>query len=218
MADAKRISICELVEWAFSVEHAELILPSDHDPAVRGAGLSMEYILIERAKLGASIDTSRGRSEPHFDAEIVAGSLSKMAREHGVQQVLTVWQSAKSGLAPDWMEGAVPRLEPIEWKAANQTGRQGRTAVVDVMFEPISVPHPKNPAKRITRQKKIEIRWTPCHWVPDPQEITSARAEYQSWASMMMLLRADLVLGGLLRAHVLTAELPPLAPWKARAV
>ena len=55
----REVSVLELLEWAFAVEHAELSDPDELVPVASGAG--MEWRLMQQARLGCRVDGG-GRS------------------------------------------------------------------------------------------------------------------------------------------------------------
>ena len=54
----REMSVLEALEWAFAREKVRLDLPDPRSVEERGYGFGMEYVLLERAKLGGvKIDT-----------------------------------------------------------------------------------------------------------------------------------------------------------------
>ena len=121
-----------------------LDLPDPRSAEERGYGFGMEYVLLERARLGGvKIDTSIGRSAPHDDAEIIAAVLANLPDlVGGTRMAVCIAELARAGLQPDWRPDAEPRLEPVE---RNRKG-QANTEVCDVLH----VPRPMRNGRRGT--------------------------------------------------------------------
>jgi len=216
MAVADRtLSIQQALEWAFRDECASLDLPDRRPAEERGFGFGMEYVLIQRARLGANIDTFRGRSDPHEDAEVIAATLAGLPHDLGGKRA-AIWlaELARSGLTPDWMPGARPRFGPREWRKTPAGEHVGKSEIHHLHAEKVRMPHPRNPARTITTTKRTEVRWTPCTWDPHPQEIESARASYSQWWDALDYTRDALNEGGMLRDVTLTRQMPPRRPWE----
>lgn len=218
MARAKRyLPVQVFLEWAFQKECAQLELPDRRDHSERGFGFGMEHVLIERAKLGGvQIDGGGPRlKSSHEDAEVAAAAVSNLSREFGGRAMaVKIAELSRAGLTPDWLPGQEPKIEPLDWHARSNGQWQGKTEKCGVWMEPFYQPHPKNPAKRIKRHRRHEIRWTPITFVVTPQQIESAHEEYSRWRRAMQEIRDNLQAGGMLREHEITKVLPPDCPWK----
>lgn len=205
-----RLPVRQLLEWAFGREYAQLNLPDTRD---HGTGFGVEYVLMQRAKLGVTIDAGRGGSDPHEDAEAVAGVVSRLDRPRAV----LVAQVARSGIEPDWMEGAVPKIAPAAWLYNRHLGRRmGQQQKVGVYVETIKVRHPKNPRKFIRKSKHHDVMWVPTTWVLHPETIRAAREEYAAWASALREIHAGLQEVPM-RRYAVTDQLPVVRPWETRA-
>lgn len=209
-----KMSVEQALQWAFIDECADLSLTDVRDVEDRGFGFGTEYVLLERMRLGGmSIDTSRGKSSPHDDAELIAAALSRLENEPGGRaKAVAVASFARAGICPDWMPGAVPRLVPIAWKAANGKPPRARTEVLRVWHREKTTRHPRNPARTVVRSVKIVEEWCPCTWAPAPSQIAHARAVYSEWRAVLRSVRDELQRMPLRRV-VVTSELPPAAPW-----
>lgn len=123
-AQKREVGIWDLLVWAFQVERVSI----DFDELARVAGerpgVSMEYLMMQRAHLGCQVDGG-GRSEPHPDADLVASALSCLPEGCGGRR-MAVWiaELARHGHWPDWGEGMVARCEPVAWRACKH-GRYG---------------------------------------------------------------------------------------------
>lgn len=215
--DKRRLSVSEALHWAFAVERASLDLIDMREIEDRGFGFGTEYVLLQRLKLGGvKIDTSPGRSFPHDDADLISASVAKLEKlRHGRSLAIAVAVYARSLSTPDWMPGAVPKIEPREWRKGNHLGRSSKTEVLRTSFYWIEIPHPKNPKRVMRRKVKIVEEWCPCTWNPSLQQIESARAEYQEWWRALDLVRIDLQRTALETIEI-TDAMPPRAPWASR--
>lgn len=200
----REVSVRQVLEWAFGVEHARI----ETDPlarlgAVPASSVGMEYVLMQRARLGGvRIDTSIGVSQPHEDAEVVASVVERLAPEHGgMGMALRIAELARAGMAPDWMPDARPRLVPANWRGTKH-GQFAATEVAEVV-------------EHVHRGRRLrrEVRYCPCSWSPTADQISAARRDYLAWWSALLWLRQDLKLIGL-RDHVVTDVMPRLAPWQ----
>ena len=52
----RALGVQAILEWAFRVEKAQLELPVRRDIDEEGFGFGMEYVLIQRARLGCKVD------------------------------------------------------------------------------------------------------------------------------------------------------------------
>lgn len=219
--DARRTALGPMpvqaaLEWAFRREAAQLELPERRSIEERGSGFGMEYVLMERARLGnVRIDTSIGTSEPHEDAETIAAIVSNLPDDlGGLRQAIRVSELARAGLQPDWMPGAVPRWQPMEWRRDSTSGHEeGRAEVCGQWVEHFEIAHPKNPAKLIRRTRRHDLRWVPCRLHPTPGAIARARANYQDWWFSLSHIRRALKGCGMLREVSVTEVMPELQPW-----
>ena len=212
----RRLPVQQALEWAFRAEKVQLEWPDDTPAETRGIGFGMEYVLLERARLGGvRIDTSHGRSYPHEDAETIAAALVNLPRELGGRRMAgIVAECARTGLTPDWMPGAQPQAMPVEWCKPKGVPR-GKTELLRTEVEHFEVPHPKNPARRIRRRRKVEIRWTPIRFEPHPDQIADARRGYARWWAALDHLRASLAEAPLRKIEI-SGHMPPRTPWLTR--
>ena len=137
-AKVKRaLGVQAVLEWAFRVEKAQLELPVRRDIDEEGFGFGMEYVLIQRARLGCKEDGGghKSQSYTHADAEIVAATLAGMPdRLGGKRMAIYLAELARAGMTPDWLPGMVPRCVPVETKS-NQHGVRSTTIVIGI--EPV---------------------------------------------------------------------------------
>lgn len=202
---AKRaLGVQAILEWAFRVEKAQLELPVRRDIDEEGFGFGMEYVLIQRARLGCKVDGGQHKmgSYTHADAEVVAATLAGMPDSLGGKRMaIRVAELARAGMTPNWMPGAVPRCVPVDIKR-NRHGDRAVSVVVGT--------------ERILIRGKwrtIEVRACPVTWRPHPEQITSARRGYEDWWQALDWVRDGLVAGGMLREIEVTAVMPKVRPW-----
>ena len=128
----RALGVQAMLEWAFRVEQAQLELPVRRGIDEEGFGFGMEYVLIQRARLGCKVDGGghKSQSSTHEDAEIVAATLAGMPDSLGGKRMaIYVAELARGGMTPDWLPGAVPRCVPAETKT-NQHGERASTIIV----------------------------------------------------------------------------------------
>ncbi|MFQ6553409.1 hypothetical protein AAD018_013815 [Aestuariibius insulae] len=204
------MSAIEALEWAFGREKVGLDLPDPRSPEERGSGFGMEHVLLERARLGGvRIDTSIGRSSAHEDAEVIAAVLSALPQAVGGKRMaIRIAELARAGRRPDWMPDAQPRLEPL---ALN-----GRGSAKTEICEILRVKRRVRTGARGDRwfNRKVEVRWCPCRWVPDQAQISTARSAYVRWWIALDRFRVDLIGKGMLRSVVIAPDMPPSSPWR----
>ena len=203
---AKRaLGVQAILEWAFRVEKAQLELPQRRDVDGESRGFGMEYVLIQRARLGCKVDGGghKSQSYTHEDAEIVAATLAGMPDSLGGKRMATyVAELARAGMTPDWLPGVVPRCVPVETKR-NQLSERSTTIVVGV--------------ERVLhrgRWRSVEILACPVTWRPHPEQIASTGRGYEDWWQALDWVRDGLVVGGMLRDMEVTAAMPKVRPWR----
>ena len=194
-----RAGVWDVLQWAFGRERVSIDF-EDHlgepPPAV-----GMEYILMEQAKLETRVDGG-GRTPAYPDADVVAATLAVLPEAFGGRRMaLWIAELARVGQVPDWMEGARPRIEPVEW-GMNQFGRYGKTEVCARV-------------ERILRGRRRveEIRWCPVRYRATPDEIRAARRNYGEWWLALLALQINLREGFGLTGFELTSDMPPATPW-----
>jgi len=211
----RAMSVQRALEWAFRVAHAELDLPdrpgrgADH---ARGTGFGMEYILLQRARLGCRVDGGQHKlgSYIHPDAEVIAATVAGMPDDLGGKgMAIRVTELARAGLTPNWMPGAVPRCVPV----ATITNQHGTVATTEVVgTERIRARGRKS---RMT-WKTVDVLACPVTWRPHPEQIAAARRDYDDWWHALGWVRDGLIAGGMLREVAVTAVMPKVRPWEAR--
>ena len=200
----RALGVQAILEWAFRVEKAQVELPPPADVGEETNGFGLEYVLIQRARLGCQVDGGRYKtgSYTHEDAEVVAATLAGMPDALGGKRMaIRVAELARAGLTPDWMPGAVPRCVPIETRR-NQHGERAKTEVVGI--------------ERVQyrgRWRTVEILACPVTWRPHPEQIAGARRGYEDWWQALGWVRDGLVDGGMLREMEVTAAMPKASPW-----
>ena len=190
-----------------SPEKALLELPQRRDVDEEAYGFGMEYVLMQRARLGCKMDGGghKSQSYTHEDAEIVAATLAGMLDSlGGIRMAISVAELARAGMTPNWMPGAVTRCVPVDMKR----NRHGDRAV-SVVVGPESI---------LIRGKlrTVEVRACPVTFSPAPQQIEAARRGYEDWWQALDWVRDGLVAGRMLRELEVTAVMPKVRPWGPR--
>jgi len=203
----RALGVQAALEWAFRVERAQLELPLPTDTSEEASGYGLEYVLIQRARLGCQVDGGQHKigTYTHEDAEVIAATVAGMPDALGGNRMaIRVAELARAGLTPDWMPGAVPRCVPIETRR-NQHGERARTEVVGT-----------ERALHRGRWRTVEILACPVVWRPHPEQIAGARRAYEDWRQALGWVREGLVCGGMLREVDVTAAMPKVKPWRTR--
>ena len=195
----RALGVQAILEWVFRVEKALLEMLQRRDIDGEGFGLGLEYVLIQRARLGCKVDGGghKSQSYTHEDAEIVAATLAGMPDSLGGKRMaIYVAELARAGMSPDWLSGVVPRCVPVESKS-NQHGERSTTVVVGI--------------ERVLhrgRWRSIEVLACPVTWQPHPEQIASARRGYDDWWQALDCVRDGPVVGGMVREVEVTAAMP----------
>jgi hypothetical protein len=207
-ADGRRVKralgVQAILEWAFQVEKAQLELPQRRDVDEEAYGFGMEYVLMQRARLGCKVDGGghKSQSYTHEDAEIVAATLAEMPNSlGGIRMAISVAELARAGMTPNWMPGAVPRCVPVDMKR-NRHGDRAVSVVVGT--EKILV---------CGKWRTVEVRACPVTFSPAPQQIEAARRGYEDWWQALDWVRDGLVAGRMLQEMEVTAVMPKVRPW-----
>lgn len=200
----RALGVQAALEWAFRVEKAQLDLPPPKNVSEESIGFGLEYVLLQRAALGCTIDGGRHKmgGYTHEDAEVIAATAAGIPDSLGGKHAaIRVAELARAGLTPDWMPGAVPRCVPAEVKR-NQHG--DRAAIMVVGTERV-----------LTRGKwcTVEVLACPVIFTPHPQKIEAAREAYDGWWQALDWVRDGLTAGGMLRTIEVTAAMPKSRPW-----
>lgn len=202
----RRLGIRALLEWAFDTECAGIAFDEMADAGALPS-FGMEFVLMQRQMLGTEIDTSRGRSSPADDAEIVASVLRDVLPW---PDALRVAELARARRVPDWMPDATPRLRPAGWHC-NRHGWHARTTDAAALGEQGWRPIPRRNRKGVVVHDAV--RYCPCAWSPSAAQIAAARRGYLDWWGHLLTIRAGLRAVDLSR-HAVTDDMPPMQPWK----
>ena len=207
-ADGRRVKrvlgVQAILEWAFQVEKARLELPQRRDVDEEAYGFGMEYVLMQRARLGCKVDGGghKSQSYTHEDAEIVVATLAGMPDSlGGIRMAISVAELARAGMTPNWMPGAVPRCVPVDIKR-NRHGDRAVSVVVGT--ESILIRG---------KLRTVEVRACPVTFSPAPQQIDAARHGYEDWWQALDWVRDGLVAGRMLREMEVTEVMPKVIPW-----
>lgn len=200
----ERVSVRVLLEWAFAREKAWLDF-DDVGPAGSGGYDStrgiMEAMALSTGAPGSClrVDTSRGRSLPHHDAEIVAATLRSCVP---LSIAMAVAELARNCRAPVWDLGP-QRVVPVAWGRQNRFGRQGKTEVLEVCSY-------RSRRRGLVRREVLHV---PVTIVPSASEIAAARRGWLDWWCALHALRHALQAVDLDLFSV-TEALPAREPWK----
>ena len=206
------VSIRGLLEWAFQRELASL----DFNEVQSSSGwlpssVSMEYRMMEQAKLGCRVDGG-GRSDPHPDADIVVSALAALPQALGGRRTaMWIAELARAGREPDWMPDARPRLVPGD----THTNRHGTFARTEDAAGLGAAGWPRQP--RRNRKGVVvydRVLFCPARWYPTGSQIAAARRAYLQWWSVLLELRNTFQIHNNLSAHVVTDDMPVMSPWK----
>ncbi len=210
--EVRPISVRGLLEWAFQAEHASLDF--DELESVAGRALpsfGLEYIMIEQQRLGCRVDGG-GRSDPHPDADLVAGSLAVLPEGCGGRRT-AIWvaELARAGRAPDWMEDETPRLVAAEF-GRNRYGDFAKTENSAELGELGWPAQPRRNRKGVVVYDPV--MFTPCRWTVTAQQIAQARRAYLEWWGVLLELKAMFQNCKGLSGFTVTDEMPEKAPWR----
>ena len=203
MNGKKQVSIRQLVEWAFQREFAQVDFDSvDRFGSVAQASFGMEYLLLECARVGCSIDGG-GRSDPHHDAELVAAALSVLPVARGGRgMAVQIAELARAGMVPDCKLDERFRVEPVGSRLSKH-GIFAKTELVGI-------------EKYRFRGRVCEFKsfCCPIRYRGNASEVASARRNYLGWWAALDELRYTFQAGRDLIANEVTDAMPPMMPWK----
>ena len=204
----RALGVQAVLDWAFRVEKAQLELPLQKDVSEEGFGFGMEYVLMQRARLGCKVDGGGHKSQSyiHEDAEVVAATLAGMPDSlRSKRMAIYVAELARAGITSDWMPGVSPRCVPLQTKN-NQHGDRATTIVVGT-----------ERVKTRGKWRTVELLAGPVTWRPHPEQIASARRGYDNWWQALDWVRDGLMGGGMLREVEVTTAMPKVRPWQSRS-
>lgn len=214
MPEKRDLSVRMALEWAFMTECAELDLSDGRNELHANVGI--EWVVMQRMKVSEYRIDGGGRSDPHYDADLIAAALAAYGRQKGKGGVSVMAANcARNGQTPDWMQGVQPKIEPAAWKRGSRFKRMAETEVLRRGVVEARVPHPRNPQRSIVRRSKVVEEWCPCIWTTSLQEIQSARTNYTSWVNALAEVRDILKRSRDLETINITDHLPRRRPWAA---
>lgn len=192
--------IWDVIQWAFQRERAGIDFEDD-----LGGGpcaIGMEYRLMEAKRLGCFVDGG-GTSPCHPDADLVAAALAVLPDAFGGRRMaLWIVELARAGQVPDWMAGARPRIEPVEWRRC----RYGLRAKVASAGK-IAYMHRG-------RRREADLSYCPILYAVTEAEVRSARRAYSAWWSALLALQINLRSGFGLSGFEVTRDMPDPRPWE----
>lgn len=203
---AREMSVARALEWAFREECARLEFDEMGETAGSlRVGVDGIWLMMQRGALGCEIDGG-GRSHPAWDAEVIASTLAALPSVHGGRSMAVRMASlARAGMAPDWMQGARPRLVPEGWRNSRH-GLFARTAV----YGSVEYLHRGRKVRR-------DVLGCPVRYVPTAAQIAAARRDYLDWWGALWWVRCELRTLGILRKVRITDAMPPMEPWRQAA-
>ncbi|OWU78045.1 hypothetical protein ATO3_02695 [Marinibacterium profundimaris] len=201
----REVSIWDLLVWAFAVEKVSMDLDELGAMADARPNFGIEYVLIQRAMLGCTVDGG-GRSESHPDADLVASAVASLPEAVGGRgMAVQIAECSRFRLMPCWGSDVEPRCEPVEWKR-NKHG----------LFA----------ARSFWRGDGNMARWPeaqlgrddgyvcPVTYRGTASEVAAARRAWLQWRMALAMLRDTFRTRSDLTAFEVTEDLPPVAPWK----
>lgn len=198
------VAVWDLIQWAFQRECAQIEFDDLGLSEIAPPGFGMEYVLIERARLGGVRIDGGGRSPCHPDADVVASAIACLPDSHGGRRMaLTMAELARAGQVPDCMIGVRPRIEPVAWGKVNQHGRQAKTEWIG-----------REAYIQRGRRRECDVLCCPVRYAPSQAEIMAARRRYLAWWGAMLHVRQTLQMSRDLTAFIVTDALPSMRPWK----
>lgn len=195
-----------VLEWAFGVEFASF--DDDEIGSVGPAGfaaISMTALIGDQLALGdepgvgVRVDTSRGRSWPHDDADVVASIVRACLPGHRARIVA---EHARCMTVPVWDLGPV-QCVVRRWKAANGHGRCAATEAL--------------PPETYRGKRGRAVRYTPVicpvDFAPTGAQRAAAYRAYKQWVADLQHVAVALKTVSFQKFD-LAPGLPPLSPWK----
>lgn len=200
----QKLGIREALEWAFGIEHARLSkggVGGFHLP-----GESSIYRMIAQAETGA-VDTSRGRSRPAEDAEMIAFTVQEALPWASAQRIE---RQAILGSMP-WSGELAPRLVPCDWVCGRGGIWRGKTD--DARKLGSEGWRPVTRINRVRRKVTEPVLFTPCRWTVTADRVARCRRDHLDWYSDLLTLRVALDRVDLKWVRI-TTRMPPLTPWR----
>ncbi|KGM47448.1 hypothetical protein [Pseudooceanicola atlanticus] len=202
-APVKRaVSIEALIGWAFQREFASVDFDQVNTARDPSPNVGMEYIILKRAELGCRVDGG-GRSDPHPDADAVADALSVLPEGVGGRAMaLRIAELARLGQSHDWGNDTRLSCRPRAWRRC----KHGEFAETE----------PCGEVKYLSRGRvrRVELRVCPVVYYGHSTQVATLRKSYMLWVMALRDLRDTFRIYGGLTSHEVTAELPPLQPWR----
>lgn len=203
--EIRTMSIQQALVWTFRRECARLVTPGEIEREDMRPDVSTVWIMIQRGAVGCKVDGG-GRSDPHEDAEAIAGVVSTLP-EHlgGFRMATTIAELARADMEPDWLVGAKARCVPM-FPTRNAYGVHAKVETRETI---------SYKARGRTYKRKVEFcRVT---YSPSPAFIASQRRRYAEWRNALEELAAVLRSVQVLRRIRINDQLPPAEPWNRRA-
>lgn len=208
----RQMGIERALHWAFGREFARVEFDelSETSGNARG-GVDGIWLMMQRGALGCEVDGG-GQSEPAWDAEVIASTVSNLPVSHGGKGMAAqVASLARSGSAPDWMPDARPRFRPMRI-VENQHGWTAATIDTATLGA-----EGWQPVKRIGRKGRTVVEpvlGCPVYLTPTAAQIAAARRGYLDWWGALLWIGGELRTLGILSEIEITSAMPPMTPWR----
>lgn len=204
--ERRDVSIWDALVWAFAVEKA--CLDFDEIGTVAGVrpGVGMEWILMERQRLGCSVDGG-GHSDCHPDADLLASAVASLPEGCGGRR-MAAWIAdlARAARWPDPRLHPRPTCEPVAWMRNRHGDFARREEWRGTGMWPPSM---------LRKSSQFSDGYVcPVSYTDTAREIAAARRAWIQWRLALLDLRATFQIRRDLTAWTITDALPPVAPWK----
>lgn len=200
----REMPIQRALEWAFGVEHARIDFDLTGARQFDRVGVSPEYVLMQRARLGCNVDGG-GVSGVHPDAELIAAAVEALPEGCGGRRMaVLVAECARAGGAPDWRGDERPRVVPCGWDIQEDGSWSAHVRQGDEY-------------QFMGRQRQVRrgrATFCPVRITGGAASVAVARRTYLGWYGALLHLAHVIGQPGYLSSVGITPQLPPLSPWK----
>ncbi|GGW24050.1 hypothetical protein GCM10011452_09320 [Gemmobacter lanyuensis] len=200
----REMPIQRALEWAFGVEHARIDFDLTGARQFDRVGVSPEYVLMQRARLGCNVDGG-GVSGVHPDAELIAAAVEALPEGCGGRRMaVLVAECARAGGAPDWRGDERRRVVPKGWDLQDDGSWSAHVEQGDEY---------RFVAAR-SRVRTGRATYCPVSITGGVWSVAAARRAYLGWYGALLHLAHVVGQPGYLSSVAITGQLPPLSPWK----
>lgn len=209
--DKRRVSILELLYWAFVWERAQLDFDEMHFTAGGGGSShNLIYRMMQDAKLGCRPDGG-GSSDPHPDADVVASAVSALAVPFGgFQMSIKIAELARAGEVHGYLTARDQRCVPVE----TTTNRHGTRGKKRDSLELGANGWAWQPEEKRNGEIILKVvPYTPVRYTPSASAIAASQRAYQDWWRALRDLRESFRIYGGLSCFTVSMDMPPRTPW-----